>query len=416
MFSVVDPLVKASNLPADAFAYTPDKADPSTWRLPLWAEGGTGPDARRVGAAIAALGKGFRGQKVQLPADAVAGVKAKVRAAWKTLNPDATEVPAVIAKGISGDDPDDDADGDLEDASEADVGGVMIAFGFDQATAALLAVEDGEPLEELHLTLAYLGSADDLDEPQVMALLAAVTRFSVDAVPLCGEVTGAGIFVGDDTDAVAVALVDCPGLEKFRARLLDYLRDEGLEASDEHGFIPHITLAYGDADSLAKLPLPPSLPLAFASLSVCIAGEVHVFPLYGGRFNDDCTPYLMAKADDERRFTLAPLYVPGIDDSHQEWVTDADLQDAVWDYVKSEDRSIRLQHLPDTVAGEWVEIVTWPFPLEAEMATGDGAFTKVTLPANTVYQGVIWEPWAYELVKKGKLNGMSMGGEAVRVE
>jgi hypothetical protein len=83
--------------PKGDFAYTPDEV-PSHWKLRLTSTPGGKPDAGIVGAAVAALGKGFRGKKVQIPAEAMAGVKAKVRAAWKLANPDkgADELPPVL--------------------------------------------------------------------------------------------------------------------------------------------------------------------------------------------------------------------------------------------------------------------------------------------------------------------------------
>jgi len=73
--------------PASDFAYVPDPEKPSTWKLRLTAEPGGSPDAGIVGAAAAALGPGFRGQKVDIPAADLAAVKAKVRAAWRKANP-----------------------------------------------------------------------------------------------------------------------------------------------------------------------------------------------------------------------------------------------------------------------------------------------------------------------------------------
>ena len=86
--------------PRSDYAYTPDDT-PSHWKLRLTSTPGGKPDPGIVGAAIAALGKGFRGNKVQLPSSAIPGVKAKVRAAWRKANPDKSpdEMPEVIRKG-----------------------------------------------------------------------------------------------------------------------------------------------------------------------------------------------------------------------------------------------------------------------------------------------------------------------------
>ena len=82
--------------PRGDYAYTPD--GPSTWKLRLTATPGGEPDAGIVGAACAALGKGFRGKKAQIPAEDRAAVIAKVRAAWRKANPDKEDddMPDVI--------------------------------------------------------------------------------------------------------------------------------------------------------------------------------------------------------------------------------------------------------------------------------------------------------------------------------
>lgn len=78
----------AGNFPSSDYAYVPDPNKPSTWKLRLTATPGGKPDSGIVGAAVAALGKGFRGNKVAIPAGDLAAVKAKVKSAWKTANPD----------------------------------------------------------------------------------------------------------------------------------------------------------------------------------------------------------------------------------------------------------------------------------------------------------------------------------------
>lgn len=86
------------SFPASDYAYVPDPEKPSTWKLRLTSTPGGAPDARIVGAAAAALGPGFRGQRVQIPAADLPRVKAKVRAAWRRANPDkdADEMPPGI--------------------------------------------------------------------------------------------------------------------------------------------------------------------------------------------------------------------------------------------------------------------------------------------------------------------------------
>ena len=84
--------------PASDYAYVPDSESPSTWKLRLTSTPGGDPDPRIVGAAVAALGPGFRGQKVEIPSQDRATVKKKVLSAWKKINPDTEDkdVPAVL--------------------------------------------------------------------------------------------------------------------------------------------------------------------------------------------------------------------------------------------------------------------------------------------------------------------------------
>jgi hypothetical protein len=130
-------------------------------------------------------------------------------------------------------------------------------------------------------------------------------------------------------------------------------------------------------------------------------------------------PPMVLKASAAQRFSFAPMYMPGKIDAHDEFVKTGDeLQKAAWDYVRKtgSDRTVYLQHI-DQPAGEWVEITSWPYPVEAMMThPGTGQVRKAVLPANTVYMGVIWKPWAWELVQKGRLMGFSMGGWAKRVQ
>lgn len=75
-------------LTADKYAYVPDPESPSTWKLRI-------DDAQHVAAAVAALGKGFRGNKVEIPEQDLAAVKRKVAAAYRKFFPD-NEVPEVL--------------------------------------------------------------------------------------------------------------------------------------------------------------------------------------------------------------------------------------------------------------------------------------------------------------------------------
>jgi predicted ABC-type ATPase len=125
---------------------------------------------------------------------------------------------------------------------------------------------------------------------------------------------------------------------------------------------------------------------------------------------------ILSKAmDDEKRYTLAPWYVPDVLDAHGEWTDKDEVQRAFWDYLKRDDRSIRLQHNMDIVAGEWVEGLTWPHEVSVPVKHPEGD-REITFPAGTPFLGVVWEPWAWELIKSGEIRGLSIGGRGKRLE
>lgn len=80
--------VEKDGVPASGWAYTPDKTETSTWKLNI-------SDAVHVSGAVSALGKGFRGNKVQIPEDDLPAVKRKVRAAYKKFHPD-LDMPDIL--------------------------------------------------------------------------------------------------------------------------------------------------------------------------------------------------------------------------------------------------------------------------------------------------------------------------------
>ncbi len=83
--------------PAAAFAYTPDLDKPSGWKLRLWEDPEKKVTKKQLGAAAAAFSSGgFRGNRVQLPSNAVAGVKAKIRAAYRRLGVATEDIPKSV--------------------------------------------------------------------------------------------------------------------------------------------------------------------------------------------------------------------------------------------------------------------------------------------------------------------------------
>jgi 2'-5' RNA ligase len=117
-----------------------------------------------------------------------------------------------------------------------------------------------------------LGKAKDLDGEKLKKVVAG---FAESCPPLEGELSGAGKFTGGK-DPVTYATADLPGLPSERERLIAALEGAGLPVSKEHGFTPHMTLAYEDRDVDVK-----AKPLRFKAVSVKLGDERTDFPLAG---------------------------------------------------------------------------------------------------------------------------------------
>lgn len=134
----------------------------------------------------------------------------------------------------------------------------------------------GEPvdLNELHMTLVYLG---DIDESQIE--LAARCCADCLCSPFTGSINGIGRFTDKDPNAIYVNF-DAPDLPALRQRLVDMLTVAGLPLPAEHGFQPHVTLAYqAAADVPAAMPTLEPLSFTVSAITLAWGDERKDFPL-----------------------------------------------------------------------------------------------------------------------------------------
>ena len=80
-----------------AFAYAPDPSAPDDWKLRLWENTEKKTTRAQLGRAAAALSPGgFRGNRVEIPRDDMAKVKATIRAAYRKLEVNEEEIPVWV--------------------------------------------------------------------------------------------------------------------------------------------------------------------------------------------------------------------------------------------------------------------------------------------------------------------------------
>jgi 2'-5' RNA ligase len=190
-----------------------------------------------------------------------------------------------------------------------------------------LAVPDGDPAEELHLTLAYLG--DDvsvLSGDQTAAVHSLAQTLARIAGPSDGGYLGARVFGhaafnpdgGTDgtTDPCAVYLIgDAEGVSALRDSAVAGLREAlGADLPTQHDpFVPHVTAGYGvDAGTLSATG-----PVQFDRVRVALAGDVTDYPI-----GEEAQPPLVAAALPV--FPAAAFAVPEPDTYTPPYITEPD--------------------------------------------------------------------------------------------
>lgn len=139
----------------------------------------------------------------------------------------ATEGLAAAGDGASGD---HDSDG-------------MIALLPSAEDASRLAVDGGEPADELHVTLAYFPDADDMDDPADIA--DRLQQMFPGGVQ--GDVNGHAVFNPDHPDKTpcAVYLMQAPGLADAHTELAP-------DGGDYDSYVPHMTAQYDPTGPLSE--------------------------------------------------------------------------------------------------------------------------------------------------------------------
>jgi len=160
----------------------------------------------------------------------------------------------------------------------------MIAFMLpddvkDQVKAAFPFISD-DIYNNLHITLAFLGDTGNVD---IVRTLWSMFEAAEGQPTINGQVQGMARFISDDDQDAFVLTFDSPLIAKMRERLANTLDWRGVKMPSEHGFIPHITLAYIGKDE--ELPANTFEPfdLAIDSLALVNGNDVMLtVPLTGG--------------------------------------------------------------------------------------------------------------------------------------
>lgn len=124
-------------------------------------------------------------------------------------------------------------------------GGVMVAFVPPREIAEQVVQEGGQPVEDLHATLAYLGRVSDYSRDQLEALPRLVGGWAVHQKPLTLRVGGVLKFSNSRKGQhVLAAAMDILGGAQMHSSLAQFLQARGYRFPSEHGWLPHMTLSF----------------------------------------------------------------------------------------------------------------------------------------------------------------------------
>lgn len=171
--------------------------------------------------------------------------------------------------------------------------GAMIALFLPISTGVRFVQSDpgALPLNELHVTLTYLGKADDLSLGQIKAAHGLMRLISENHPPLTGHINGCGRFCNGDDDGDPFFIIpDLAALPNLRQVIIDGLGSHSIEGAKNHGFVPHITLTYLPHAEYNPFDIIEKTPISFQNISLVLGDDRYDYPLTQG------VPLLSSKA------------------------------------------------------------------------------------------------------------------------
>ncbi len=150
-------------------------------------------------------------------------------------------------------------------------GSAMVAFYLpaEITNQLVLGIPGAIPADQLHLTLAYLGKAEDIEEDQIEKIKRCVGLWAKSQIPIDVRINGLARFTktGDDGTQPLVALLDSHSLKTLQYSLESYIRYDGeYDYKSDHEFMPHMTLGYLPPGALWPIQTLPELKFALKSV------------------------------------------------------------------------------------------------------------------------------------------------------
>lgn len=171
-------------------------------------------------------------------------------------------------------------DAQVPKMNAADGPHVAIVLPVPPALGPALGLPGGELVEDLHVTLVYLGPLASLPADATGRIVNALRAWAAWASPILALIGGVGVFPAGPAGAPVYRPVDSEAIAALRPGLLRALRDVGFSPAPGHGFVPHMTVAYLPSGAPTPAPCAP-LVVTFDRVALW-AGDMRVEMQLGG--------------------------------------------------------------------------------------------------------------------------------------
>lgn len=172
--------------------------------------------------------------------------------------------------------------------------GCMVAFFLPGSLGQQLAVDGGERVSDLHITLKMLADDITLTPIDGDALKACVGAWAAQQQPIDIRISGMGRFASDGPQEAVYASVDSAALLSLRADVVAALAGAGFATPDTYGYTPHVTLLYVPQTAPTPPIRVPALSAILTQVWVVYGDQRYAFPLGGG---DDDEQVLIVTSD-----------------------------------------------------------------------------------------------------------------------
>ena len=191
-----------------------------------------------------------------------------------------------------------------------------------------MGVMDPSDSDGLHITLAFLGIASDLNTIKRGEIGEAVDRAAEVVGPIRVKISGFGIFSPGPNGSPVWAAASGPGLSRLQAAIEKEL--EGvIDLPTEHGFIPHVTIGHVGPGQSLTMPKGPSPSWTAEAVEIIYANEIDERVALQG--DPAGRTGVVLKADDDKQLVFVVTMEPDARDTDGGIITVDELEKAAHD-------------------------------------------------------------------------------------